>query len=477
MHLRWFGLLLCATAASAKPSAPSAFCGVYPDVPACATGAAACTTCHTQPPPRNQFGEQLAKAILPDAPRPLSDADFLAALPAALDAVAGMDADGDGFTNLEELTAGTSPADDRSSPAERLCPTDPGANGFDVCNYDPRYVFKKLRLDFCGRSPSRAELDAFAEESDPHAALHDALSACLDSKWWMGKDGVVWNLANDKIRPAASIKSGPNAGDIPLADYEDDYAFWVWTQIDDHDVRDVLVGDYFVEQAEDGSYAQWDRGPFVDVDVRGFGVAQLVEKTKRAGMITHRWFLMRNTMFTGVPRTTAAQAYRAFLGLDLSRLEGLAPVENEPADYDNKNVKDEECARCHSTLDPLTYPFTRYEGIQGGDGPFRVPFRYNAARMDSFASVDGETVVDTPEAGVIFGQPVANLREWARVAANSDAFAQATVLDYWRILMGEAPRPEEQAEFDVLWQGLKDDGYSVEKMLHALIDTEAYGVP
>jgi hypothetical protein len=59
-------------------------------------------------------------------------------------------------------------------------------------------------------------------------------------------------------------------------------------------------------------------------------------------------------------------------------------------------------------------------------------------------------MADLPEAGVLFGQPVANLLEWAQVAANSDAFARATLLDYWKLLFGEAPRPEETAEFDQL---------------------------
>ena len=81
---------------------------------------------------------------------------------------------------------------------------------------------------------------------------------------------------------------------------------------------------------------------------------------------------MSNTMFTSIPRTTAAQAYRAFLGYDIAKLEGLWPVAGEPADYDNKGVGAPACAGCHATLDPLTYPFSRYEGI-GGGGPFSTP--------------------------------------------------------------------------------------------------------
>ena len=83
-----------------------------------------------------------------------------------------------------------------------------------------------------------------------------------------------------------------------------------------------------------------------------------------------------------------------------------------------------------------------------------------------------------PESGVIFGQSVADLRGWADVAANSDAFAAATVMDYWLLLFGEAPRAEELDTFETLWRDFKGtNAYSVEAMLRQLVETEAYGVP
>ena len=52
------------------------------------------------------------------------------------------------------------------------------------------------------------------------------------------------------------------------------------------------------------------------------------------------------------------------------------------------------------------------------------------------------------------------------------------MLDYWKLLLGEAPRATEQAEFSRLVRDLGGDhGYSVELMLHDLIDMEAYGAP
>ena len=95
-----------------------------------------------------------------------------------------------------------------------------------------------------------------------------------------------------------------------------------------------------------------------------------------------------------------------------------------------------------------------------------------------FVDTDGAFVAQTPEEGVLFGQPVGDLVAWADVAANSDAFRRATVLDYWRLLVGEDPRPSEQLEFADLVEGLGSrHDWRIEPMLHDLIDTEAYGAP
>ena len=46
------------------------------------------------------------------------------------------------------------------------------------------------------------------------------------------------------------------------------------------------------------------------------------------------------------------------------------------------------------------------------------------------------------------------------------------------LLVGEPPRPPEMTEFEQLWKSFKTDHqYGVERMLHDLIMTEAYGVP
>jgi hypothetical protein len=68
------------------------------------------------------------------------------------------------------------------------------------------------------------------------------------------------------------------------------------------------------------------------------------------------------------------------------------------------------------------------------------------------------------------GQPVANLVEWAEVAANSEPFARKLVLDYWRLLIGEDPQPGDEPEFARLVQRLSSEHeYRVERMLRDLI--------
>lgn len=464
----------------ARPPAPALFCEVYVDAPACVGGDVGCDTCHTSAPSLNPYGQDLSLHLLVGEERPLHEDLFSAGLGDALAAVEALDSDQDGYGNLAEIEAGSEPGDAASQPAPADCTDLDDQDEWDLCGYDPDYAYKKVMIDFCGRSPTLAERRAFEERSDPSDALHEALDLCLDTEHWRGRGGRVWNLANKKIGPLKAVKAGRDSGPIPLADYDDDYAYFVWTQTDGRDARLVLTGQTFVSAWDRGGvtvYEEWDRSPTQDYEQRGYDRYQAVEKERRAGLLTHRWFLMSNTMFTAVPRTTAAQAYRAFLGYDISRLQGLDPVADEPIDYDDKGVGAAGCIDCHSTLDPLTYPFSRYEGIGGGN-PQAPSYSYDEDRMDWFVDTDGADVADTPEAGVIFGQPVEDLLEWAQVAANSEAFRRATVLDYWVMLLGEPPRGTEQGQYIALVDALADEhGHSVEAMLHDLVDTEAYGAP
>jgi hypothetical protein len=344
-----------------------------------------------------------------------------------------------------------------------------GEPGVPPDGYDLELAARRVSLDVCGRSPS-----AGTTIDDPDA-LRALLSQCLDSEHWRAKDGVLWNLANPKIRPLQAIKAGADEGAVPLADYEDDYNLYVYAMTDDRDVRTLLLSPAIV-QREDGPptiYRAVERGPLADIVERGADVAQLIPPDRRAGMLTTRWNLASNTMFTAIPRTTAAQAYRAYLGLDLALLQGVVPVEGEPFDYDAKDVEAPACAVCHSTLDPLTYPFAFYHGI-GGGLPRATPFTYVADRPERFEATDGPDVGRTPEAGVLLGQPVADLIEWAEVAANSDAFARTITADLWRLLVGTAP--EGDPEFEQVWPRLASaHAYRVEGTIADIVFTEAYG--
>jgi hypothetical protein len=470
--MRWLhlgalgGVLALASPAFAMPVAPTKVCEVYPDAPVCATSVPACAFCHQgNPPPRNSFGAQVEANLLPGAPRPLSVEDFVGALGTALQAVEGEDADGDGVSNLVELMAGTLPGDGSSFPKELGCDEGGTNPSYDVCAYDPDYAFKKINLDFCGRSPTWEALETFRQAGDKKAALHAELTRCLDSEFWLGQDGQVWQLAHRKIKPLQAIKAGDDAGPIPLGDYYDDYALFVYSQIDDHDAREVLTANYFVTRRKNPTRYEKAAAsdPIGDQDVA---------QEFRAGVLTTRWNLVLNVMFTAVPRTAAAQALRGYLGIDIAKQQGIMPVANEPQDYDAKGVTASACAVCHSTLDPATYPFTRYQGLTGDIGT------YDPNRIQRSFRNEGPRIGEMPETGVLFGQPVNDLMEWAQVAANSDAFAAATVTDYWHLVMGREVQPEELEEFTALWQAFRGrHNYSVEKMLHQLIETEAYGVP
>jgi hypothetical protein len=296
--------------------------------------------------------------------------------------------------------------------------------------------------------------------------LDQELDRCLGTDFWRGKNGILWRLAHPKIRPVGSLKDGEDQGQIPLADYYDDYHLFTWSHTDDHDVRSVLTANFFVTRT--------GTNPTVYTQVNTLG-SQAVEQSRRAGNMTSAWTLVYFVMFTALPRNAASQMYRGYLGLDIAKQEGLYSVANEPRDYDAKGVQAQACAACHATLDPLSYPFRNFNGLSGGQNQFG---RYVPNRIETFFANQSPIINQIPESGAIFGQPVSGLSQWAQVAANSDQFLVATATDYWKLLMGHPPKPEENAEFVALWRGLKNThNYRVRGMLHDLIRTEAYGAP
>jgi hypothetical protein len=472
----------------AKPPGQKKFCESYPAAPTCASGQVACTNCHTAAPALNVFGTALTKQLAPGVARPLSDEVYAASLPAALKSIDGVDSDGDGASNGDEIRFGADPSDAQSKPLAQACDsTAAAASDWNVCGYDPAYVFRKVLLDFCGRSATFEERTAFKASTDTKKTIHQTLDTCLKSEFWKGRDGVVWNIASPKIRPIQSIKAGKGAGPIPLADYFNDYALFVYAHTEDRDARDVLRAQYLVEASDTAPtvYTPFDRTPLQDYEARDRGF-ESTDKPNRAGLLSSIWFRTINTMFTSVPRTTAAQAYRSYLGLDISLQEGLrAGNAAEPVDYDRKGVRATGCIACHQTLDPLAYPFSRYEGIDTDELSYNTDPKvmgyftaYRPDRMVRFAPIEGQALLSVPEAGVILGKPVKNLVEWAKVAADSDEFAQKTMLDYWRVLFGRDPSASETQTFTKLWKKFRsDNAYQISKSMHDFIETEAYGVP
>jgi hypothetical protein len=468
----FFVCALVATGADARPEGPQVFCETYPEVPECAGQVVTCATCHlsTDPASWNSFGLAVLGAR--------GEGDFVDAIPEALRAIEYDDADGDGVSNLDEILLGTRPGDERSV---YLPPEDaPGSEWqpnpwYDVGNYDTLFALRRVMVLYCGQSPTWEQVQEFtALADDPdmqYVRLHEQLESCLQSPWW--EQIGVRELADPKIKPIRAVGNDTiveiGGFRVVLADYEWDYRLWRWIMTDDRDVRDLLLAQYHVIEDEQGQL-QIQTGVIPDPTNLGqLAGGQPLQVEKRAGMITTQWFLMSNTMFSALPRTSAAQAYRAYLGMDISLSEGILPVPNEPHDVDDKGVAQAACANCHSTLDPLAYSFAYYTGIilPSGTGIYS-PTR-PLGLMDDWDPNIHKTV--------IFGQEVANLMEWAQVAVESDAFKRNTAAMFFEHALGHSPEPDEQDEFITLWQSIDDDGWSANQLIHRLVDTRAFGAP
>jgi hypothetical protein len=443
--------------AAARPSAPRVLCETYPGAADCEGRVASCSTCHTStwPVSWNAFGSALVEKLAPgDA------AAFASELGAALSTIGADDADGDGISNEQELDMGTNPGDVESAWPYCSAALTQEADAPVRSGYDFARALTRLSILYCGHSPSYDDLAALASQApgDSYETLHTSLSRCLDSAFW--RDRGLARLADPRIRPVSAVGYDSELG-IVIGDYGWDYRLWSYVLTGDRDARDLLRADYHVRQRDDGTLERVE-GVIAPTSRTG---PEPLEPEHRAGMITTQWFFAVNTMFSPLPRTSAAQAYRAYLGLDLSRQEGVVEVAGEPRDLDRKGVQQAECAACHSTLDPLSYAFASYEGIDffRGTGTFN-PDRPRELIADW----------DDPQA-MLLGQPVEDLVEWAHVAADSDAFARNLATLFFKHAFERLPSVAEREEFEALWRGLLEDQYSANRLIHHLIDLDAFG--
>ena len=441
----------------ARPTAPSVLCDTYPDAAACAGELASCATCHTStwPAAWNDYGLAVLGAL------GSAGGTFEAALPGALRSLDALDSDGDGVANADELLIGSSPGD--PDDAWPWCPpaAETGAVPVDE-RYDFRSAARPVSVLYCGRQPTYDELamlEGGGSREERYERLHAALSLCLSSAEW--RVSGLRRLVDARIRPIGAVGAGSPVG-IVIGDYDWDYRLFRYVMSEDRDVRELLLADYHVTEPSEGVLQRVEG--VIEPTLRSAGSdGQPLPAERRAGMITTSWFFSVNTMFSALPRTTAAQAYRAWLGLDIARQEGLVPVVGEPLDVDGRGVTSAQCASCHSTLDPLSYAFAYYEGIRGPRTGAYDPTR--PARL-----IPGW---DDP-ATVLMGTEVEDVRAWAERAVESEAFARNLAEMLFADALGRAPTPSELAELREVWRALPEDGWSANRMIHRLVDTTAF---
>lgn len=427
--------------ALATQNAGRIFCQKYPSARGCENQGSTCLICHTAPPSLNPYGLDLLQNL---------SGTLDETLPIAIDKVEQGDSDNDGFTALDEIMSQSEPGVTESVPVTESTKT-----------YDIEVAYKRVKAVFCGENASYNELQSLKAAAQPSEILHQQLSVCLESFYW--KQEALYRMADRKIQPLAAVGFG---GNVVIGDYRFDYRLFSYVMTGDRDVRELLSAQYHIDESGQPIYGIVPREePFQLGQRIVIAGGQPLEPSRRAGMITTQWFLSSNTMFALLPRNSAAQAYRAYLGLDIAKAEGLAPVADEPRDVDRKRVAQPDCAVCHSTIDPLAYAFSTYRGIEissalRSGNPIGT---YNAARSPWESE------------GKIFNQSATDLLQWAEIARNSDAFKKNTVRMIFEHALSRGPAPDELREFEALWKGLPEDGYSVNKMIHRFVETKAFG--
>lgn len=416
------------------------FCQKYPKSLGCETQQASCNICHTAAPSLNPYGEDIAGALTGNIDVMLLD---------ALNKVEELDSDEDGVKNIDEIVNFGAPGNAAVKPASKI-----------ALVYNAPLAYKRIKAVYCGESANYSELQKVRSAADPKALLHAELSRCLETPYWKGE--ALFRLADKKIQPLGAIGFG---GNVVIADFRFDYRLFSYIMSGDRDVRELLSAQYHIDingNKVEGVIAREEQAQIGARIVIGGG--QSLVPARRAGMMTTQWFMAFYTMFSMLPRNTASQVYREYLGMDIAKGEGLMPVANEPKDVDARKVAQPDCAVCHSTLDPLAYSFSSYVGIDP------IPAYLNNANGTYKAN---RTTYAAQ--GTIMGTAVPDLLAWAEKARNSDAFKKNVAHMMFSQALSREPMAHEKAEYDALWQGLPADGYSVNKMLHRFIDSLSFG--
>jgi hypothetical protein len=485
-------LLWSPTDVAAIPSAPAVVCEKWPDIHDCQGAMPQCSMCHTTTSGQvgwNTFGYQFFGADTSGCSGEnrwacIRDC-FDPHLRAQLDAIAAApgDSDGDCVDDVTELLLGTDPVDADEHPWAPFVPADPAGEEnsyYAVGAHDWRFAYRRVKATFCGLSPTYDEVQALEAMSgtERQIATHEALDTCLSSAYWLLL--ALPRMADARIRPIKEVSADGSGQVARLGDYNDDYLLFSWALSGDHDARELLLADHHVRLNPSSTVPGDVLLPY-DGPGPGPSPSQPLDKAHRAGMITTQWFMIVNTMFSEVPRTSAAHAMRSYLGMDIAKSEGMDPIAGEPLDVDNKGVEAEPCSHCHSTLDPLSYAFAEYEGIALGGGDNGS---YDPARADAIFEAAGLSDAERP-LPALFGETIAweqstgsPLVAWAELAANSDAFKRTIASMLFTYALGRDPAPDEAAEFTDWWtQWGLDDGYSANELLHDLIDLQAFGAP
>ena len=430
--------------AIARPENGEDFCDVYQESPHCANQKLECNFCHNSGPPAlNSYGKDIK----------LRQNGILLDLSAALSAIEDIDSDEDSHTNLEEIVQGTLPGDANDVP-------EMGSEGYI---YSQELAYRKVKAIYCGAPASYSELQKFESSSNQKNLVHAAVEECLATDYW--KNEALQRLADEKIIPRQSV--GSMDASVKIGEYDWDYRLFSHIMTGDRDVRELLTADYHIDEngnIVNGTIPRTERFQLGERIVIAGG--QPLQPEMRAGMITTQWFVARNNMFALLPMNTAAQAYRAYLGKDIAKGEGLVPVPGEPRDVDDKGTDQAECAVCHSTLDPLAYPFSAYKSIE---------ISVELVIGNPIGTYDENRTPWVTE-GSLLGQPVSNLVEWANVAKESVEFKQKVALDlYFQALNRGPENQKEQEEFDKCWLAMPSHGYSANKLIHCIVDTVAFG--
>ena len=201
-----------------------------------------------------------------------------------------------------------------------------------------------------------------------------------------------------------------------------------------------------------------------EITGESFKKVEWSSNSPRTGILTSGAFLALNAHSNVTSPTLRGRFVRQFLlcqdiappppGVVTTLPEGHNENQTLRERLEELHLKDEQCAGCHSLMDPIGFAFENFDSV----GAYRTT--ENGLPVDASGQLDGK--------------PFQNARDLSMMIAEHPRFAQCLTLMAFRHASGHLETKEEEVSLLDVYNAFIDSGYDFQELVLAVVLSDAF---